>query len=299
MKQFYLFLCAALVLPALGLSAQKPIRVIDDSIRIGNNLYPGFNVTIPEVKYDKTLKSWVKEQESSTKSKVQTENGEMTIFGAIRKEITPNPVNIYSRLINEDTLCRLLVCIELKKDQFVEPAVGDIQLTAAKTYLKEFAKTQYIEFIKDELDNEEKILRDLNQELNSLQKSKDRTQRTAKSKRGTVNDEQEKLLVKNNELSVLSTEIINKNNEMISMPVGPGRDAIAAQIKELEKRRKQLQKEIGKSENKTNKARSAINQANRSIPRNEDEQEIMKAKIEAQEAVVRKYVDKLNTVKSY
>jgi DNA repair exonuclease SbcCD ATPase subunit len=299
MKQFYLFLCAALVLPALGLSAQKPIRVIDDSIRIGNNLYPGFNVTIPEVKYDKTLKNWVKEQESSTKSKVQTENGEMTIFGAIRKEITPNPVNIYSRLINEDTLCRLLVCIELKKDQFVEPAVGDIQLTAAKTYLKEFAKTQYIEFIKDELDNEEKILRDLNQELNSLQKSKDRTQRTAKSKRGTVNDEQEKLLVKNNELSVLSTEIINKNNEMISMPVGPGRDAIAAQIKELEKRRKQLQKEIGKSENKINKARSAINQANRSIPRNEDEQEIMKAKIEAQEAVVRKYVDKLNTVKSY
>jgi septal ring factor EnvC (AmiA/AmiB activator) len=299
MKKYSFVLCLILVFTALNLSAQKPIKIIEDSVQIGNYLYPGFSVTIPEVNFDKTLKNWIKEQETGTKSKVQTENSEMSIFGAIKKEISPNPINIYSQLKNEDTLSRLMVCIELKKDQFVGPYVGDIQLTSVKNFLKEFAKSQYIDFIKQELDAEEKILRDLNQQLNSLESNKARSQKTAKNKRTTVNDEQERLQVKNNELSVLSTEIINKNNEMMEMPVGAGREAMSSQIKELEKRRKQVQKEISKAENKISKAKSDIDQADRSIPKNEDEQAIMKAKIDAQQGVVRKYVDKINTVKLY
>jgi predicted nucleic acid-binding Zn-ribbon protein len=299
MKRSYLILCLALIIAAPGLFGQKPIKVLEDSVRFGNYLYPGFNVTIPEANYDKVLKNWIKDQENGTKSKVQTENGEMTIFGAIIKEISPAPVNIYSRLMNEDTLTRLMVSIELKKDQYIEAASGDIQLTSAKNYLKEFAKTQYIDFIKEELSVEEKILRDLNKDLGSLQSSKARSQKTAKSKRNTVNDEQEKLLVKHNELSLLSNEIINKNNEMMAMPVGAGRDAMDAQVQELEKRRKKLQKEISQGESKIGKAKSAIDQADRSIPRNENEQDIMKSKIDAQQAVVQRFIEKLNTVKSY
>lgn len=299
MKRSCILLCFVSLLAAPGLNGQKPIKVIEDSVQFGNYLYPGFNVTIPEADYDRVLKNWVKSQETGTKSKVQTENGEMTIFGALVKQITPAPVNIYSRLMNEDTLTRLLVAIELKKDQYVEPASGDIQLTTAKNFLKEFAKDQYIDFIKDELAAEEKKLRDLKQELGGLESSKARSQKTARKKRGTVNDEQEKLLVKNNELSLLANEIIIKNNEMMAMPVGPGRDAMSSQIRELEKRRKSLQREISKGESRIRKAKSDIDQADRAIPRNEDEQDAIKARIEAQQAVVQKYVDKLNTVRLY
>jgi hypothetical protein len=299
MKRTIIIACLAMIFATPVLKSQKPIKVMEDSIQIGNWLYPGFSVTIPEADYDNALKNWVKLQETGTKSKVQTENGEMTIFGANVREISPTPVNIYSRLVNEDTVSRLLACIEIKKDQYVEPASGDIQLTAARNFLKEFAKEQYIEVIKGQLDEEEKILRDLNRELSSLQSSKARSQKTAKNKRGTVNNEQEKLQVRHNELGMLSTEIINKNNEMMRMPVGAGREAMSAQIKELEKRRRKLQKEISKSENRINKARSAINQADRSIPRNENEQDVLKAKIDAQQAVVQSFIDKLNTVRLY
>lgn len=288
-----------MMIAAPALKSQKPIKVLEDSVQFGNWIYPGFNVTIPEADFDNTLKNWIKLQETGTKSKVLTENGEMTIFGANVREISPTPVNIYSRLVHEDTISRLLACIEIKKDQYVEPASGDIQLTAARNFLKEFAKSQYIEVIKGQLDAEEKILRDLNRDLSSLQNSKARSQKTAKNKRSTISNEQEKLQVRHNELSALSGEIINKNNEMMSMPVGAGRDAMAAQVKELEKRRKKLQKEISRSESKINKARSAINQADRSIPVNENEQDVLKAKIDAQQAVVQSYIDKLNTVKLY
>ncbi len=299
MKRRYLITCLVLLIAAPGMVGQKPIKVLEDSIRHGNYLYPGFNVTIPEASYDKALKSWVKKQETGTKSKVQTEHGEMTIFGATIKGVSTAPVNIYSQMMNEDTLTRLLVAIELKKDQYVEAATGDIQLTAAKSYLKEFAKDQYIDFIKGEISAEEKKLRDLNKELGSLQSNKNKAQKKARTKRNTVNDEQEKLLVKQNELSVLANEIIFKNNEMIAMPVGAGRDELTTQIKELEKRRKKLQKEIGKSENRISKAKSAINQADRSIPINEKEQSAMRVKIEEQQAEVQKYNDKLRTVRLY
>ncbi len=299
MKSIYFISFLVLLVAAPVLNGQKPIKVLEDSVQFGNYIYPGFNVTIPEADFDNVLKNWIKTQENGTKSKVQTENGEMTIFGAIIKEVSPAPVNIYSRLMNEDTLSRLLVCIELKKDQYVEPASGDIQLTSAQDYLKEFAKSQYIDFVKEELSAEEKILRDLNKELGSLESSKARTQRSAKNNRNTVNAEQEKLLVKHNELSLLSNEIINKNNEMMAMPVGAGRDAMSTQVNELEKRRKKLQKEIGKAEKKIGKAKSAIDQADRSIPRNENEQDVMKSKIDAQQAVVQRFIDKLNTIKLY
>jgi len=299
MKRSNLILCLALLVAGSALFGQKPIKVLEDSVQFGNYLYPGFNVTIPEANYDKILKDWVKTQENGTKSKVQTENGEMTIFGAIVKEVSPAPVNIYSRLMNEDTLTRLMVCIELKKDQYVESATGDIQLTSAKNYLKEFAKKEYMDVIKEQLAAEEKILRDLNKDLGGLENSKARSQRTAKNKRNTVNDEQEKLLVKHNELNLLSNEIITKNNEMMAMPVGAGRDAMASQVTELEKRRKKLQKEISQGENRISKARSDIDQADRAIPRNENEQSVMKTKIDAQQAVVQSYIDKLNNVKLY
>lgn len=47
----------------------------------------------------------------------------------------------------------------------MEAASGDIQLTSAKNYLKEFAKRQHMDFIKEELAAEEKILRELKQDL--------------------------------------------------------------------------------------------------------------------------------------
>lgn len=299
MKKSTLIIVLALFVVTPAINAQKPIKVLEDSIQIGNYLYPGFNVTIPEANFDNTLKSWTKLQETGTKSKVQTENGEMTIFGAIIKEVSPAPVNIYSRLMNEDTLCRLLVTIELKKDLYIEPASGEAKLTAARDFLKEFAKSEYIESIKQELDAEEKKLRDLTRELSSLENSKERALKTAENKRSTVNDEQSALSVKQKELQLLSTEISNKNREMMALAVGPDRDAMSAQISELEKRRKKLQNEIGSGEKKISKAKSDINEADNEVPVNESEQAEIRSKIDAQRVVVQAFTDKLNAVKHY
>jgi len=299
MKNLYLIFCLALMLPALNLRAQKPITIMEDSLLVGKYMHPGISVTIPEANYEKTLKNWVKQMEAGTKSKVVTEDGMMTIFGAMQKKISPNPVNMYSKLINQDTLNLLMVCIELKKDEYLEPAIGDAQMMSARDYLKAFAKDQYIEFIKDEVAAEEKKLKDLNGQLSSLENSYSKTQKKAGSNRNAVSKEQENLAILNGQLSQLTTDIAKENSIMIGMETGPEKEAQAARIKELNKTRKNLQKDISKSESKIRKAESTISQADESIPLNKNEQFVIQQKIDEQTAVVQKFIDKLNTVKLY
>ncbi|TFH49165.1 MAG: hypothetical protein E4G92_02335 [Bacteroidia bacterium] len=299
MNKTHIFPIIALLFASVFAYAQKPVIIAEDSFQIGNSMVPVLTVTIPEVDFDKTLKAWTKEQESGTKSKVITENGEMSIFGANKKEVSTTPVNIYSILQNQDTLQLLMVCFEPKKGEYIEPSSGDIQLTAARTYLKEFAKSQYIEFIKEEVAAEEKKLRGLENELNGLKKNESRTKKGSQKNKNVITNEQDKLIVKNNELNRLSNDIIEQNTILISMETGPGREAKSAEIKEMEKRKGKLQREMNKAENNIDKSKSQINQADRALPKNENEQDRMREKIEEQEAVVRRFMDKLNTVKNY
>lgn len=83
------------------------------------------------------------------------------------------------------------------------------------------------------------------------------------------------------------------------MDAGPGREAKAAQIKELDKRKSKLQREIQSADNKISKSKSKIDQADRALPRNDVDQQRMNERIGEQEAVVRRYMDKLNTVRNY
>lgn len=279
--------------------AQKPITVTEDSLYFGNSMYPGMMVTIPEVKYENALKNWIKALESGTKSKVVTENGEMTIFGAILKDIYAAPVNVYSKLVDADTLLQLWASFELKKDFYIEKPNGDTELSLAKNYLKQFSKDEYVEYVKTEVQAEQKILNDLEGELKSLKNDKSRLQRSIRSSNGNINDEKDNLIIQNNELTTLSAEIIEQNNQLNAMESGAARDEKVAYIKQLEKRKNALIKGIKKSQKRINKSHSKISEAELDIPKNESQQEVLTKKIGEQQVVVNKYITKLNTVKAY
>jgi len=279
--------------------AQKPITVTEDSLYFGNSMYPGMMVTIPEVKYENALKNWIKALESGTKSKVVTENGEMTIFGAILKDIYAAPVNVYSKLVDADTLLQLWASFELKKDFYIEKPNGDTELSLAKNYLKQFSKDEYVEYVKTEVQAEQKILNDLEGELKSLKNDKSRLQRSIRSSNGNINDEKDNLIIQNNELTTLSAEIIEQNNQLNAMESGAARDEKVAYIKQLEKRKNALIKGIKKSQKRINKSHSKISEAELDIPKNESRQEVLTKKIGEQQVVVNKYITKLNTVKAY
>jgi predicted nucleic acid-binding Zn-ribbon protein len=287
------------LISGIGIKAQKPIVVSEDSLQYGKGRLPGLSVTIPEVNYEKTLKSWTREMQSGTKSKLVVENNEMSIFGAKMKGISPNPINVYSRMMNLDSMIKLNVAFEIKKDQYIERSTGETDLSNAKNYLKEFARNQYADLAKDQADTEDKKLRDLEKDLSSLEKEKTRLQKSIESENTSIVTENDIITVQNNELASVTTEIIEENKQLSSLSDDKMKDAKKDYINGLEKRKKKIQNMIETAQNRINKANNEIDKANAEIPRNEKMQEQVNEKIVAQQAVCQKYADKIKTIKTF
>lgn len=288
-----------ILIPFLGIKAQKPILVYDDSLQFGNSRFPGIVVTIPEVEYEKTLKAWVNNLETGTRSKVVAENRDMTIFGARMKDISPNPINIYSRLMNLDTMLQLAVSFELKKDIYIEISTGEADLNKAKNYLKNFAKNQYIDLAKSQADAEERKLRDLQRELSSLENERKRFKKSIQSDNSLIVREKENIVIQNNELTTVSAALVEHNSELSTIEAGPAQKEKMDYIKELEKRKKKALNSLESSEKKINKANNAIDKDTIEIPRNDRIQDNVFDQIALQEAVYQKFADKLKAIRSY
>jgi hypothetical protein len=298
MKTIYAFMLLLLI-PCFGIKSQVPISVSQDSLKIGKSVIPGLTVNIPEANYEKTLKAWIKILETGTKSKVVTENNEMSIFGAKTKDIVPTTVNVYSKLIARDSSLQLFASFELGKDKYIDKASGETDFDKAKNFLRQFAKDQYVAVAQDRVDDESKKLKDIQKELASLEKEKTRLQKSIQSNNSTIISGKDNIVVQNNELKTVSASIIDNNSQLSSMDEGPAKEERQKYIKELEKRKKKALSEIESSENKINKSNSEIDQANRDIATNELMQEKVREQIAQQEAVLQKFTNKLTTIKSY
>ena len=288
-----------LLIPCFGIKSQVPISVSQDSLKFGKSVIPGLTVNIPEANYEKTLKAWIKILETGTKSKVVTENNEMSIFGAKTKDIVPTTVNVYSKLIARDSSLQLFASFELGKDKYIDKASGETDFDKAKNFLRQFAKDQYVAVAQDRVDDESKKLKDIQKELASLEKEKTRLQKSIQSNNSTIISGKDNIAVQNNELKTVSASIIDNNSQLSSMDEGPAKEERQKYIKELEKRKKKALSEIESSENRINKSNSEIDQANRDISTNELTQEKVREQIAQQEAVLQKFTNKLTTIKSY
>ncbi len=286
-------------MPVYGIKAQKPINVSADSLKIGNSLLPGLSVTIPEAGYEKTLKEWLKDLQGGTKSKVITENNEMSIFGAKIRSVSPNPINVYSKLVELDSMLQLFASFELKKDQYIERSADEAVFNQAKDYLKNFSKSQYTAIVKDQADAEEKKLRELQKELSSLENEKSRMQKSIQSDNSSISSEKENIAVQEAELATVNVALTEQNALISTMEAGPAQKEKADMIKELEKRKKKAENSIKSSENKINRADSEIDKNTGDIPRNERMQEKVKEQIAGQETVYQRFADKLKTIRSY
>jgi hypothetical protein len=299
MKPVIFFFLLALVTASADLYSQKPVLVFEDITSFGTATYPGIAVTIPEVVFEQTRNNWIKEIEKGTRSTAVTTSDEISIFGARKKGISPVSMNVYSKMLNQDSMVRLTVAFELKKDYYISKVNNESEFNAAKEFLFQFAKNQYLGFLKERLKVESKSLKALNKELNSLKKDKSQMQKSTLENRSSIVTEKDNIFLGNNELTRLSTEILEQTNQLAVMEEGPAKEEKASYIKELEKQKKRLEKDIKLSDKRIRKANTSISQTDRDIPKTESEQETVRAKIANQEAIVREITNKLSTVKAY
>jgi chromosome segregation ATPase len=288
-----------MALSCIGLRAQQPIVVSEDSLDFGQSSMPSLSVTIPEANYQDVMKSWKKELESVSKAKTIINDNEISLYGANLKNVSAQPVNVYSRIATLDSSLLLTVAFEENKDEYIEKTKNEMTLTKAKEYLREFARIQYVDVAKDQADVEEKKLSDLQKELSSLEKEKSRLQKSIASDSSSLFSENENIRIQKNVLETVSGEIIDQNKQMAAPSSDDVRKEKEKLLKDLEKRKNKALSSIESSQNKISKTNNEIERAVYEIPKNEQLQIEVKEKIAAQQKVYERYAEKIKTIESY
>lgn len=292
----YIVVC---LFSASFLFGQKPVLIYNGTLELTGSTYPGIIATIPEVAYEVVQKNWIKAIESGTRSKAVYDNGKWTLFGANISSISPTPMNVYSKLENQDSLVRLLVAMELKKDDFIQTGTHEPELASAREFVKQFAKKQYLELVAGQLKAEEKKLKEVERESSSYKKQQAKLERAMRSAEKTLKSEQEKLVTYNTELNNMSVELASQTMQLNELAEGPAKEEREKYLKSLEKRKRKITKGISSSQKKIDKANNTIRDSSARIPGKETKQDDAQNKIAAQQAVVNQFKDKLKKIEQY
>lgn len=300
MKTIFTFL---LICIAMFSTAQKTIEVVtvEESISKGNQ--PGFAVEIPQASLDNVKKAWESRIQKGTKSKAVEVGYEVLITGAIEKEISPNSFNIYSLLLNKDSLVYLIAFFEIDSSQFFDPKINKNDIVnqkvdlAIRDYMHSFAVEQYTLAVQQELKAEEKILKELNRELKSLKDDEEKNEKNIKScEQKITTAEEETEMLHNQTLSQMNL-IESAHLSLIGITDKDAKKAANKELNSLEKGKKKLDGEKEKQQKHIVGYQSDIKDSNSKIEKLQESQQEVAEKISAQEGKVTTVKEKLSGIR--
>lgn len=279
--------------------AQKAITFVEGPIAFRHGSTPGITVSIPEVSFKKVQDSWIKTLEKGTKSKVMNEDNEISIFGAILKNISPTPVNVYSFVRGNDSAVLLAATVELKKDVYVTLENNAEEYAKVKGFLLEFAKGHYLELAQEQLDAEEKKLSKLEGDLKDLDNDKVKLEKMIQTNTTTIASTKDELVLLRNSIKSLNDELLAQTNAYNALEEGPAKDEKKKYIDDLEKRIKKDNKDIESGEKKIINLQSDIDKGQKdSLPEVIKSQEQTRIAIDQQKEVVNTATAKCNGIKN-
>ena len=278
-------------------NAQEPITLSDDYKTFGNVEFPGVWVNIPESSLETVQKNWAATISKGTKSKPVIKGQTVSLFGAILPEIYAGPVNVESLLESQQSEVLLFAGIEVKRGELANP--GSIEYDKLKSYLKSFAKGQYIEVVKIQVAQEEKNLKAIEKDLSKSRKGNQKLEKKVQSTQSSVAREEDNTLSLRKQLDVANLNF-DKISTHLSLATNPdAQKAAKADLKKSQKEKKTILKKVASSENKISKLSSSISDANSSLVANRRSQEDIVEQLNAQKIKVNEFKRKLKTIESW
>lgn len=295
MKKFLLI--SVLLITVHLVNAQQPITFADDTQTFGTLEFPGIWVDIPEASAKTILENWAITIQKGTKSKPVISGQDVSLFGALIKDIFEGPVNIESRIKAQDSMVRLFAGVELRRGEFA--VSGSPEYQKLKDFLKKFAKDEYIEVAEKQLSAEEARLKDLEKNLSGLRKDRERFDKEIQSSNADIAKENDNILAYRKQLEVTDQSIGSLTTD-ISLASDPEtKKQKESELKSAQKKKKDLLKDISNSENRISKANHNIEDAKNNILLNTKSQEEAGVKINTQKITVGEFVQKLKKIKLY
>lgn len=281
-----------------GLSSYSQVKpeVKEGTISFQGKSYKGYTTSIPYATPDKVLKAWTKTLEKGTRSKVVNENTyEASIVGAALDDITDSLLNVYSYIESKESATLLHAAFETGPDLFISSDALSAESRLAQLFLFEFARENYAEVIEEEVKAEEKILKDMEKDLNQLVREKIRMEKAIENYNSDILVSEDKIKGLEHDLEMKQEEI-NKQKQKVAQTPTTNKDLMKEEkstLKGLERDKQKIFNQIEREQKSIVKSKSDIQQNELDIITNIAEQERQRESIELQKIVVQKVEEKL------
>lgn len=297
-----IIIIALFFVPTAVINAQQTIDVTNKSVTMSKGEQPAYIVEIPQGDYDDVVDNWTKHIRQNTKEKVVEVGNEIIISGTQIDEISPEPINIYSAIINSDSTLKLVAVFEIDSVFFnyEENSTVDNERIHShiQHFMKDFAVDEYKKAVEEELDAEVKKLKDLNKDLDGLTKDNENLHKAVKENEQDIKDSEDAIKSYELDNERKQGEINAKKEAVAGLSGQPElQDQAKDQLKDLEKDKKNISNKLEKEQKNIVKYQSNIQDANRDIERNLELQEDKIKEINAQEDIVQAVKLKLGGIK--
>lgn len=295
----FLFFCFSFNLAV----AQKNIQVDTKSITFSVGEQTAFLVDIPEGEFNVIKKNWSKAIRQNTKSKVEQAKDELIIKGTNIISISHSLLSIYSIILPVDSAIRIAAAFEIDSTFFMfQDGKTDIQYekqyNQIQHFLREFAVDQYKLAVNDDLEDQEKKLKNLNRELASLEKTNEGYHKNIKENEQDIQSTEDQIVSLQKDSERKQKQIDDK--KVVRDEFTGDKESLLLlkdEVKLLEKDKKAIGRKIQKAEKSIVKYQGNIKEMNRLIERNLELQEVKKAEIDPQENLVHKIQRKYGAIR--
>lgn len=248
MKMYKLVLTVLLSGFSFSIFAQNPINVevIPRSI---NNDQLVFLVIIPQTNLKDVEKDWHKYVGKKSKGKAIQENGVHLQYGATNDNISSEPFEVYSKLLETNKGVHLRVWLMQNNAAFISEDPNSGLDLAVRKYVSDFAVDQYRNAVQQELKAEEHKQKDLEKELARLIKDQERSMKRINKNERSKEITTDEIATNDRDIDQASYKIYDQK-EMVE---GTSSDRNANKgakktLDDLEDEKKDLQKENNKQE---------------------------------------------------
>ncbi|MCA6078141.1 hypothetical protein [Fulvivirga sedimenti] len=279
--------------PVLAVGA---VEVQQDYISTRFDRHEARKLIIPEVGLDQVRKYWSRSLKKSGDGKLRTDGNRLTIDQVVIESVAADPFDVEVQIEETPDLVNLWMALE--RDSVALSSNDEPQLfTALESYLRNEGLEIYRSKVQDEIDREEKVLRDLNNDLESLIKDNEKMHKKITDNNLKIEDNNRKLETNKIERRNSVERISERKDILLNARTSEEEKDAKKALKTAEKEGKQLDKDRNKMYDQLVDYQKEIQENEQLISQNLNDQRDMLLSIKKQELLVEAYKTKLASIK--
>ena len=289
-------LFAVLSVFTFSVFAQKQITV-DLAPQTRGKKDLAFVVEIPQAALKNVESDWLKYVGYGSKGKATEVDGEHLQKGAVNKNISSKPFNIYSKLLETTEGVRLMVWLDKRNTAFISKHPRSGLDYAVQKYVRDFAVMKYRQAVLTELIAEQDKLKELEEELAGFIREEERSVMTISDNERSTVRANDAIAVNNSDIKISSNKIY-RQKEMVTYTASDSNATKGAQktLSDLKTEKENLQKDNEAQGMSIDSRNKENRKEERRTTGSQQDQELKMAEIEKQKQRVQEVQTKVDNI---